>query len=110
VTARNRASLDLAPKPGQEVAARIIYPARPEAFTAITAQFTAEELITKRTQVRAPISALGAERLAKDQNCAAQPSATLLAKGPGFETYSVACSNGDVLMVRCEFGKCRALK
>lgn len=52
----------------------------------------------------------GAERLAKDQNCNAQPSATLMAKGAGFETYAVPCTSGDVLMVRCELGKCRALK
>ena len=47
----------------------------------------------------------GAERLAKDQNCNAQPSAVLMAKGAGIETYSVACTSGDVPMVRCELGR-----
>ena len=37
-------------------------------------------------------------------------NAHLAAKGPGFETYSVACATGDTMMVRCEFGNCRALR
>ena len=36
--------------------------------------------------------------------------AALAAKGPGFETYSVPCSNGDALAIRCEFGNCRVLR
>jgi hypothetical protein len=36
--------------------------------------------------------------------------ASLAAKGPGFETYSVACANGDALAIRCEFGNCRVLR
>jgi hypothetical protein len=51
-----------------------------------------------------------AERLAKEQSCSLQPTARLLAKGAGFETYSVACTTGDVMMIRCEFGACRTLK
>lgn len=51
-----------------------------------------------------------AERLARTQSCSAQPLATLVAKGPGFETYSVPCDNGDALAVRCEFGNCRVLR
>jgi len=51
-----------------------------------------------------------AERLAREQSCSAQPLATLVAKGPGFETYSVPCANGDALTVRCEFGNCRVLR
>ena len=43
-----------------------------------------------------------AERLAETRSCNVQPTAALIAKGPGFETYSVACSNGDALTVRCE--------
>lgn len=53
---------------------------------------------------------LNAERIGKDQNCHTQPRATLIAKGPGFESYSMACTNGDTIMVRCEFGNCRALR
>lgn len=51
-----------------------------------------------------------AERLARAQSCSAQPLATLVAKGPGFETYSVPCDNGDALALRCEFGNCRVLR
>ncbi len=51
-----------------------------------------------------------AERLALSQACHTQPRAQLVAKGPGFETYSLACSNGDALAIRCEFGNCRVLR
>lgn len=51
-----------------------------------------------------------AERLAKEQSCAALPRAALSAKGAGFETYSVACANGDTIAIRCEFGNCRVLR
>lgn len=51
-----------------------------------------------------------AERLARHEACHAQPVAKLSAKGPGFETYSVVCSNADALMIRCEFGNCRVLR
>lgn len=50
------------------------------------------------------------ERLPEVKACSAQPRATLTAKGPGVESYSVACSNGDFLSVRCEFSNCRVLK
>ncbi len=48
-----------------EVVARILDPARPEAFKAVTAQFTAEELITKRTQVREQIATLLREKMTR---------------------------------------------
>ncbi|MDR6860522.1 S1C family serine protease [Variovorax guangxiensis] len=51
-----------------------------------------------------------AERLARAKTCSAEPRAALVAKGAGFETYTIPCSNGDVLAVRCEFGNCRELK
>ena len=54
--------------------------------------------------------AYSAQRLAKEQSCSTQPNAVLANKGPGFEHYSVACHNGDTLMIRCEFGTCRALR
>ena len=54
--------------------------------------------------------AFSAERLARSQSCSEQPVASLAAKGPGFETYSVACANGDALAIRCEFGNCRVLR
>ena len=44
------------------------------------------------------------------RSCAAAPAPVLMAKGGGAETYSIACDNGDVLTVRCEPGRCRALR
>ncbi len=63
----------------------------------------------------APPPALGtdsfnAERLARAQSCSTAPLASLVAKGPGFENYSVPCDNGDALAIRCEFGNCRVLQ
>lgn len=50
-----------------------------------------------------------AERVAQAQACNRVPIALLTEKGPGFETYSIACTSGSPLVVRCEFGNCRAL-
>lgn len=54
--------------------------------------------------------AVEAERLARSEQCATTPVSSLTGKGPGFETYSVSCSSGDVLSVRCDFGTCRVLR
>jgi len=48
-----------------EIAVRILEPARPEAVKAVTARFTAEELITRRTEVRDQIAALLREKLTR---------------------------------------------
>jgi hypothetical protein len=56
------------------------------------------------------VDSFNVERLARAQACRAAPLAALVAKGPGFETYSVPCDNGDALAVRCEFGHCRVLR
>lgn len=48
-----------------EVALRVIDPARPEAVKAVTARFTAEELITRRTEVRDQIAALLREKMVR---------------------------------------------
>jgi hypothetical protein len=50
------------------------------------------------------------ERMDEAKACNPQPIAKLTGKGPGVETYAVACASGDVLAVRCEFGNCRVLK
>lgn len=50
---------------GQQVGDRIIVPAVQEAAKAATAQYTAEELISKRPEVKERIRSLLAERLAK---------------------------------------------
>lgn len=48
-----------------EVAARVIDPARPEAVKAVTARFTAEELITRRTEVRDQIAEMLREKMGR---------------------------------------------
>lgn len=48
-----------------------------------------------------------AEHLAKQNSCSALPMAALVRKGPGFEVHSVACTNGQTMTIRCEFGNCR---
>lgn len=50
------------------------------------------------------------ESLARQDSCNPSPIAYVAATGPGFETYSVNCVNGDTSMYRCEFGNCRLLK
>ena len=51
-----------------------------------------------------------AEKCAKEQRCVALTPPTLVATGPGFEAFSVACSVGEPLLVCCELGNCRALR
>lgn len=51
-----------------------------------------------------------AERVARQARCNDTALASLVAKGPGYENYSMQCTSGDVMMIRCEFGNCRALK
>lgn len=50
------------------------------------------------------------EQLARMQACTDSPRPVLLGKGAGFESYSVTCTNGDVLAIRCELGMCRVLR
>jgi hypothetical protein len=50
------------------------------------------------------------ERMNESRSCAAAPKAELVAKGPGSETYRVACDNGETFIARCQFGNCRAMK
>jgi hypothetical protein len=50
------------------------------------------------------------DRMAQVKLCHPQPRAVVIAKGPGYENYLVACSNGDQMIFRCEFGNCRVLK
>jgi hypothetical protein len=52
-----------------------------------------------------------AAKTAREAKCAAfDTSAQFVAKGAGYETYSVACISGDTMMVRCEFGTCCTLR
>lgn len=56
------------------------------------------------------VDSYSAERLARQSACHAEPAAALISKGPGYESFSVKCTNGDVQMIRCEYGNCRVLK
>jgi len=51
-----------------------------------------------------------AERLAEAKQCNPAPRAVLSAKGAGFEAYTMACTDGNALSIRCEFGNCRVLR
>jgi hypothetical protein len=51
-----------------------------------------------------------AGNLAEVRACNPYPPVTLVAQGPGFETFTVPCTNGDVASVRCESGGCRMLR
>ena len=51
-----------------------------------------------------------AERLARQLKCNETSLAKLVGKGAGYESYSMACTNGETLLMRCEMGNCRALK
>ncbi len=63
-----------------------------------------------RPTIAVGVDGFSAQQLARAQSCSAQPIAALAAKGPGFETYTVACDSGDALAIRCEFGNCRVLR
>jgi hypothetical protein len=49
-----------------------------------------------------------AERLARTFSCGATP--VLVARGGGFETYSLACSRADPVMLRCDSASCREMR
>lgn len=68
--------------------------------------FNPEVMLAPR---RTGVDTYNAEVLARAGQCSIQPRAELTAKGPGYESYSVPCSNGTAWAVRCEFGKCRVL-
>lgn len=65
--------------------------------------------------VATPPVALGqdsvsAERFSRQVGCTQDKAATLIGKGPGYESFSFQCMSGETLVVRCDFGNCRALK
>lgn len=49
-------------------------------------------------------------KLAQEMACHASPDPVMTASGTGFESYTVPCSNGDALSIRCDLSNCRALK
>jgi hypothetical protein len=50
-----------------------------------------------------------ADRVAREMACSGAPG-KMIGKGPGFETYSYQCLGGEMLVIRCEMGTCRALR
>jgi hypothetical protein len=78
------------------------------------AQATSPPPPTPSTRTTTPVEgqeAFNAERLARESKCVdANVRATFVGKGPGYETYSMRCSNGETLLIRCELGNCRALR
>ncbi|WP_194270702.1 hypothetical protein [Glaciimonas soli] len=51
-----------------------------------------------------------AEHLPEAKSCASTPQAILTNKGPGLESYTVSCDNGDAIAMRCDNGQCRVLR
>ncbi|MDH1766271.1 hypothetical protein N5D37_11480 [Comamonas aquatica] len=51
-----------------------------------------------------------ARSAALGQTCAEQPNPKLVSSAPGNETYTVACDDSSVLVLRCEFGNCRPMQ
>lgn len=51
-----------------------------------------------------------ARERARENTCAAQPTPQLLSAAPGVETYTVACDNGGVAVMRCDMGGCREMR
>lgn len=53
--------------------------------------------------------AFSAEALAKQKQCSATPKAVLNARGPATEVYTVPCSNGETMMLKCTWGDCKSI-
>ncbi len=89
-----RAFRQIAPSTA-EVATRIIDPARPEAFKAVTAQFTAEELVTRRNEVSERISAQLRDKLARHGLVLDEFSIANFAFSPSFSSAIEAKVNAE---------------
>lgn len=86
----------------EDVVARILDPARPEAFKAVTAQFTAEELITKRTQVREQIAALLREKMTRHGLVLDEFAIVNFAFSPSFTSAIEAKVNAEQANLKAE--------
>jgi regulator of protease activity HflC (stomatin/prohibitin superfamily) len=89
-----RAFRDIAPST-PEVAQRIIEPARPEAFKAVTARFTAEELVTRRNEVSEQIAGQLRVKLARHGLVLDEFSITNFAFSPSFTSAIEAKVNAE---------------
>jgi regulator of protease activity HflC (stomatin/prohibitin superfamily) len=79
----------------EEVAVRIVEPARPEAFKAVTAQFTAEELVTRRSEVSERIAAQLRGKLARHGLVLDEFSIANFAFSPSFTSAIEAKVNAE---------------
>jgi prohibitin 2 len=79
----------------EEVAARIIDPARPEAFKAVTARFTAEELVTRRNEVSEQIAAQLRDKLIRHGLVLDEFSIANFAFSPSFTSAIEAKVNAE---------------
>jgi regulator of protease activity HflC (stomatin/prohibitin superfamily) len=85
---------DIAPST-PEVAQRIIEPARPEAFKAVTARFTAEELVTRRNEVSEQIAGQLRVKLARHGLVLDEFSIANFAFSPSFTSAIEAKVNAE---------------
>lgn len=77
-----------------------------DASTVVTAPVTAAAVVQRATGK----DLFYVTKLAVGAGCSADPRAALTGQGPGYEAYSVPCTDGETMMVRCEYGNCRVLK
>lgn len=85
-----------------EIASRILEPARPEAVKAVTAQFTAEELITKRTQVGDLIAKMLREKMSRHGLILDEFAIVNFAFSPSFTTAIEAKVNAEQEKLKAE--------
>ena len=85
-----------------EVTSRILDPARPEAVKSVTAQFTAEELITKRTQVRDDIAKLLREKMTRHGLILDEFAIVNFSFSPSFTTAIEAKVNAEQEKLKAE--------
>lgn len=90
--------------------ARVAAPVPVVVKPAVSADLVPQQPPAKFAGLAGGQDAFNAEKTARGLTCTASPSASLTAKGPGYETYNVACDGGDSLVIRCEMGSCRPLR
>jgi hypothetical protein len=61
----------------------------------------------ERVEFRPGVSSVTVENMAKRQGCTGGPGAGLVSEPGPAEMYRMACSDGRVLLARCELRQCR---
>ena len=51
-----------------------------------------------------------AEAYVRASGCQKTPDVNFVNRVPGAETYAATCANGSSMVIRCEFGNCRAMR